>query len=281
MTPESAAGADDFRRAVDLLRSRAGIVLGQHKRVMVERALVRLAHQARLASAAAFLDHLANDAQASGWPAFINAFTINHTAFFREAHHFQVLAGFARQRPSPLAVWSASCSTGEEAWSIAITLDNEAAGAAPAARVWATDIDSEAISVARTGIYSEERVAPVPPHHLKKYFLRGTGSRAGQVRIKPALHRYLTFDVFNLAASHWPAGMEFDAIFCRNTLIYFDAATQSHILQRFARCLRPGGLLFVGHSENLTRLTDAFRLKGQTVYELSAQAQAPRPPRGL
>jgi len=127
----------------------------------------------------------------------------------------------------------------------------------------------QALARARKGIYTMERARPVRPELLRRYFLRGAGAQAGMVMVKPLVREMITFEAINLVDSSWPIKQKFDAIFCRNTMIYFDKPTQTRILQRFVPLLKPGGLLFAGHSENFTYLTDAFRLKGQTVYEVA------------
>ena len=265
--PEIALG--DFERAKVMLERCAGIILGVHKREMVERALALRAKTLKMATVAQYLAYLQQNAEAVEWQEFINSFTVNHTAFFRERHHFDILARYVKSRHRPLNIWSAACSTGEEPYSIAITLRDVLPNPDHQVSVYATDIDTQAIATSRVGMYTLERVKPLSEDQLKKYFLRGTGSRAGMARVKPNVRNMVEFDVLNLMAPTWPLDTRFDVIFCRNTLIYFDKATQSKILDRFARVMKSGGLLFVGHSENLTYLTDAFRLKGQTVYEVN------------
>lgn len=261
---------EDFSRATELLQRRAGIVLGSHKREMAERTLGTRAKALGMESVAEYLAHLDRSADAAEWQEFINAFTINHTAFFREQHHFTILARFAKGRARPLAIWSAACSTGEEPYSIAIALREGLPNPDHQISILATDIDTQAVAAAKAGVYTLDRVKPVAEAQLRKYFQRGTGSRAGMARVKPNIRDMVDFDVLNLLAPVWPLEQKFDVIFCRNTLIYFNKATQTKVLERFARVLKPGGLLFAGHSENLTYLTDAFRLKGQTVYEVTS-----------
>src|SRR5690606_9552366 len=153
-------------------------------------------------------------------------------------------------------------STGEEAYSIAMTLNAECGMTETAVRITATDIDTHAIDHARQGVYAIERLSTLPDGYLPRYFQRGAGRQAGMARIKPALRNMIDFRVVNLLSSQWPEG-PFDAIFCRNTMIYFDRPTQTRLLDRFARVLKRDGLLFAGHSENFTYLTEAFRLRGQ------------------
>jgi chemotaxis protein methyltransferase CheR len=259
-------GQEDFEYAARLLQSRTGIVLGAHKRDMACRTLSVRTKKLGLPNVADYLAHLKQNTQSPEWDAFVNAFTINHTAFFRERHHFTALAELARERDAPLSIWCSAASTGEEPYTIAMTL-HEAGLPIPLGNpVWATDIDTKAIAVAKQGIYSVERAKPVPEDYLKKYFYRGRGKRVGMVRVKPNIRNSVRFETFNLLSANWPVGQKFDVIFCRNTMIYFDKPTQTRVLKRFASMLRPEGLLFAGHSENFTYLTDAFHLRGQTIY---------------
>ncbi|MFC3338434.1 CheR family methyltransferase [Paracandidimonas soli] len=257
---------EDFDRCVKLLQKRAGIVLGEHKREMIGRILGARAKAVNMQTIRSYLDLLAQNPGAQEWEHFINAFTINHTAFFRERHHFEMLADFVKRRRAPVSIWCCAASTGEEVYTIALTLAQAGHTAENGARIWATDIDTEAVQRARQGVYSMDRVKPVPPDRLRTYFQRGTGKNAGMVRVKPVLRNMVEFDVLNLLDPSWPIQGKFDAIFCRNIMIYFDKETQSRILDRFAPVLKPDGLLFAGHSENFTYLTKAFRLRGQTVY---------------
>lgn len=256
----------DFAHAARLLQSRAGIVLGEHKQEMAGRTLALRAHAVGHDSVQQYLDDLARNPLSHEWEMFINAFTINHTAFFREQHHFEILAQFVRTRSKPISIWCSAASTGEEPYTIAMTLRENCPQPDAGVSIWATDIDTNAIRRAREGVYPAERAKPVPQQYLHRYFQRGTGRRVGMVRVKDSLRSLIEFDTFNLLQNDWPAPNSFDAIFCRNVMIYFDKPTQTRILERFAPTLKAGGLLFAGHSENFTYLTDAFRLQGQTVY---------------
>jgi chemotaxis protein methyltransferase CheR len=235
---------------------------------MVSRTLGQRTKGMRLGGVKQYLDYLEQNPQAPEWDRYISAFTINHTAFFREQHHFTALAEFVRGRKKPLSIWCAAASPGEEPYSIAMTLHQYCYEPMVGVSLLATDIDATAIAVARKAVYSLERAKPVPEDLLKRYFKRGTGRQTGLVRVKSELRAMIEFDTFNLVSQNWPT-QQFDAIFCRNTMIYFEKSTQIKILDRFASVLKPDGLLFAGHSENFTYLTKALRLKGQTIYELA------------
>ncbi|MFA7437611.1 CheR family methyltransferase [Castellaniella sp.] len=255
--------AGQVERAQRLLRRHCGMVLGTHKRMMAERVLRERVDLTGAYDVTAYLNSLEQDAAHPEWEHFVNAFMINHTAFFREDYHFPILAEFVQDRPRPVHIWCAAASTGEEPYSIAMTLQSVCANAFS---VWATDIDTEALAQARDAVYPLERVQSVPAHLLRSHFQRGLGVQQGFARVRPELAATVTFQSFNLASAHWQVGQRFDAIFCRNTMIYFDRALQEKILRRFVHWLKPDGLIFVGHSESYTDLRDCVRLRGKAVY---------------
>lgn len=259
---------NDLSRATRLIHTRAGIVLGDHKEEMVARNLSASARRLRLERVSDYLDYLEQNARAPEWDLFVTVFTINHTAFLREPHHFKILADFVAARSKPISVWSSACSTGEEPYSIAITLRESIAVPDSGVKLLATDVDSVAVERARHGMYPMERVQPIPQELLKKHFQRGTGASEGMVRVRANVKNMVEFGEANLISGDgWEQGRKFDVIFCRNVMIYFDKPTQEQVLSRFARVMNKGGLLFVGHSENYASLTKDFRLLGQTVYE--------------
>lgn len=260
------AKAEDLARAIQALQQRTGIVLGKHKMDTAAHTLGLHTHRLGLACVRDYLALLNQNPSSPEWDRFINTFTINHTAFFREQHHFKILADFLRNRKKPLSVWSCAASTGEEPYTIAMTMHDVCGQSGSNLSVVATDIDSQVIAQARKGIYPLERLKPVPPEFVKRYFLRGTENQSGMAMVKPVIRNLIEFSELNLVAPVWPLSQNFDAIFCRNIMIYFDKPTQSKILERFVPLLKPGGLLFAGHSENFTYLTKSLRLQGQTVY---------------
>ncbi|MBB3329723.1 chemotaxis protein methyltransferase CheR [Halomonas campaniensis] len=259
----------DFTRIRELIYRRAGIVLAEHKREMVYSRLAKRLRHYGLTRFGDYLARLERQPEAREWEAFTNALTTNLTAFFREAHHFPLLAEHVRSRPGPIRIWSAAASTGEEPYSIAMTLAETLGSRAGEARVVGTDIDTEALARARAGIYPLEQVHKLEEARTRRFFQRGTGRQAGLARVRPDLRAMVELEPLNLLAPGWPLKGPFDAIFCRNVMIYFDKATQARILERFAPLLKPDGLLFAGHSENFSYITKAFRLRGQTVYTLA------------
>ncbi|WP_244788520.1 CheR family methyltransferase [Cupriavidus pauculus] len=262
----------DFEKVRALIHKRAGISLGSHKREMVYSRLARRLRALGISDFGTYLSLLEADDHSDEWEYFTNALTTNLTSFFREAHHFPLLAEHAKKVGRPYSVWCAAASTGEEPYSIAITLA-EALGER-AATVLATDIDTQVLAKARAGVYSAEQVSRLSQERLKRFFLKGTGARAGSVKVKPELAATISFETLNLLAPDWGIREKFDAIFCRNVMIYFDKPTQGRILERFAPLLKPNGLLFAGHSENFSYVTRAFQLRGQTVYELAGKGGA-------
>ncbi|EAV6316180.1 protein-glutamate O-methyltransferase CheR [Salmonella enterica] len=269
MTQRLALSDAHFRRICQLIYQRAGIVLADHKRDMVYNRLVRRLRTLGLDDFGRYLSMLEANQNSAEWQAFINALTTNLTAFFREAHHFPILAEHARRRHGEYRVWSAAASTGEEPYSIAITLA-DALGMAPGRwKVFASDIDTEVLEKARSGIYRLSELKTLSPQQLQRYFMRGSGPHDGLVRVRQELANYVEFSSLNLLEKQYNIPGPFDAIFCRNVMIYFDKTTQQDILRRFVPLLKPDGLLFAGHSENFSNLVREFSLRGQTVYALS------------
>lgn len=273
MTQRLALSDAHFRRICQLIYQRAGIVLAEHKRDMVYNRLVRRLRTLGLDDFGRYLSMLEANPNSAEWQAFVNSLTTNLTAFFREAHHFPVLADHARKRSGEYRVWSAAASTGEEPYSIAITLA-DALGIAPGRfNVFGSDIDTEVLQKAQSAIYRQEELKTLSPQQLQRYFMRGTGPHAGLVRVRSELGNAVQFAALNLLGKQYNVPGPFDAIFCRNVMIYFDKETQQEILKRFVPLLKPGGLLFAGHSENFSNLSRDFWLRGQTVYALSKERQ--------
>lgn len=261
----------DFARVRELIYRRAGISLSEAKREMVYSRLARRLRAKGMNTFGAYLDALEGGADDAEWEAFTNALTTNLTAFFREAHHFPILAEHMLRARGTLSVWCSASSTGEEPYSIAMTLCEAFGTLAPPVSIVATDIDTNVLRTAQEGIYPVERIEKLSAERLKRFFLRGKGDRAGLVRVRPELRQMISFKSLNLLAGSWPVSGPFDAIFCRNVMIYFDKPTQGRILSRFVPLMKPDGLLFAGHSENFMYASDALRLRGKTVYELEAR----------
>jgi chemotaxis protein methyltransferase CheR len=236
---------------------------------MVYSRLTRRLRELGLDAFEPYLDRLEAGREDGEWQAFINALTTNLTAFFREEHHFPVLAQHVAGRASPVRVWCAAASTGEEPYSIAMTLHEALGNRAGSASVLATDIDTDVLAKAQAGVFSLEQLAKVSRERLRRFFLKGVGPQEGRALVRPELASTIRFAPLNLLSPAWPVEGPFDAIFCRNVMIYFDKPTQSQVLRRFAGLLKPDGLVFAGHSENFSLMDPGFRPKGQTVYGLA------------
>ena len=263
---------EDFRLVQRMIHERAGISLAESKREMVYSRLSRRLRARGMTRFADYLGALVSGRDEKEWEHFTNALTTNLTSFFREAYHFPVLAEHAlahRRAGRPYRVWCCAASTGEEPYSIAITLAEAFGSMKPPAEIVATDLDTEVLATAQAGVYEESRVEQLSHERLRRFFLRGTGSSGGLVRVRPELASMVRFSQLNLLAASWPQWRPFDAIFCRNVMIYFDKPTQYRVLRRFAPLLEPDGLLFAGHSETFHQAADLFELRGHTVYNLA------------
>ena len=269
MSTEFTFTDSDFAKVRTLIHRRAGISLGEQKRQMVYSRLSRRLRELGIGEFAAYLAMLEAGNDESEWQAFINSLTTNLTSFFREAHHFPVLAEHVRKAREPVTIWCAAASTGEEPYSLAITLI-EALGEqkAASARIIATDIDTAVLEKAAAGVFTLEQVERLAPERLRRFFNKGTGGNAGRVRIKPEVAQLVKFSRLNLLDASWAVKEPVDAIFCRNVMIYFDKPTQNKILERFLPLLKQGGLLFAGHSENASLVNQSFKPLGHTVYSV-------------
>jgi chemotaxis protein methyltransferase CheR len=261
---------EDFELLRKLVNEHTGISLSDHKQEMLYSRLSRRLRVLKLDSFASYYRLLQGDC-GDELMQFINAMTTNLTAFFREPHHFEFLKNELLPRlkiqhaiSRKIRIWSAGCASGEEPYSIAMVV-REAIPADWDVKILATDLDSAVLEKAKLGIYPEEKIANVPKIYLTPSFKRGTGAQKGKVHVEPELQKMVTFKPLNLIHT-WPMRGHFDIIFCRNVIIYFDKETQTTLFERFANILVPNGHLFVGHSENLFKLTTRFRLLKQTVY---------------
>jgi chemotaxis protein methyltransferase CheR len=262
----------EFAFIRELVEQHAAIKLPDTKRQMVYGRLVRRLRELRIGSFAEYVALLRDDAGGPEFVNLINAVTTNLTSFFREKHHFDVL----REKVIPefvtrnsakrsLRIWSAGCSTGEEPYSIAMTvLDCLPAGWD--LKILATDIDTKVLATASAGVYGEDRIRSLPDTLKRRGFLRGRGESSDKVRVRPEFQQPISFKQLNLMEA-WPMRGQFDFIFCRNVVIYFDKPTQQRLFDRFADQLVDDGFVFLGHSETMHNLTTRFRLLGQTVYQ--------------
>ncbi len=257
----------DFERIRSMIHARAGISLSPSKKTMVYSRLSRRLRELELRDFESYLG-LLGDERGSEWTGFINALTTNLTSFFREPYHFPVLAEHLKQsaaRRDRLRIWCAAASTGEEPYSIAMTAV-ETLGERPAVSILASDIDTRVLALARAGVYPIGGIDTLSPERRRRFMLRGKGAREGYARIRPDLASLVDFRQINLVDP--PARLDgpFDVVFCRNVLIYFDAATKQRVFEFLHSQMHDDGLLFVGHSENFTGMRTGFRAEGKTVY---------------
>jgi chemotaxis protein methyltransferase CheR len=264
----------DFNRIRTLLAERSGIALAENKRQLVYSRLGRRIRALGLTSFAQYCDRVVAP-DSDEIPRLVNAMTTNVTAFFREPHHFEfierdLMPDWLAGHGNRLRVWSAGCSSGEEPYSIAMTVAEALADShARDFRILATDIDGDALARAADGVYRLDEVEPVGARRRARWLERGSGGHAGRARIGARLKRHVYFAPLNLMEP-WPMRGPFDAIFCRNVIIYFDKAARRRLVDRFADLLCRGGYLFLGHSESLNGVSDRFRLMGRTIYRKEA-----------
>jgi chemotaxis protein methyltransferase CheR len=267
--------AADFERVRKLIYGRAGISLSSSKHEMV---YSRLGRRLRALGLSDFRDYLLllETGDAIEWEAFTNSLTTNLTAFFREEHHFPLLAELLQRHKGSgqIALWCSAASTGEEPYSMAMTAAEVFGTLTPPVRILATDIDTNVLAKAEQGVYAMERLEKMPEERVRRFFLRGKGQHAGQARVRDELRAMINYRPLNLLDAGWPIRGPFHAIFCRNVMIYFDKPTQYGILQKFVPLLRPDGLLFAGHSESFHHAVDLFRPRGKTVYEPAGRGRA-------
>lgn len=260
--------AADFSRVRKLIYQHAGISLSEAKTDMVYSRVGRRLRSEGFDTFKHYLDALEKKNDPNEWEAFTNALTTNLTSFFREEHHFPILADHLIHTRQPIRIWCSAASTGEEPYSIAMTACEAFGSLNPPVEIIATDIDTNVLATAAAGVYPYERVSKLSEKRRKNYFQKGVGAHEGSVRVKSELRRLITFKQLNLLAEQWPLNGQFDAIFCRNVMIYFDKPTQSTILSRFAPLMKSDALLFAGHSENFLYVSKELSLLGKTVYEL-------------
>jgi chemotaxis protein methyltransferase CheR len=260
--------AQDFTRVRKLIYQHAGISLSDAKTDMVYSRIGRRLRAVGHDSFKQYLDDLEQQQNADEWEAFTNALTTNLTSFFREEHHFPILADHLVKLQKPIRIWCSAASTGEEPYTIAMTACEAFGTLKPPVEIYATDIDTNVLATASRGVYPYERVSKLSEKRRREFFQKGTGQNEGSVRVRNELRSLITFAQLNLLDEQWPMKDQFDAIFCRNVMIYFDKPTQTKILSRFVPLMKPNTLLFAGHSENFLYVSTALQLLGKTVYQL-------------
>ncbi|MFQ5532300.1 MAG: CheR family methyltransferase [Candidatus Methylomirabilales bacterium] len=269
---------EEFVLFRDLVRAEAGIALSEAKRTLVQSRLAKRLRQLGLGSYREYYDYLMErDSTGEERVQFINALTTNLTHFFREGHHFAYLrdvwlpgiqARAAETGQRRIRIWSAGCSTGEEPYSIAITLlEGLEANDGWDVCILASDIDTEVLARAAEGVYPCDRIDGISEDVLHRYFHTEKGAEADEVRVLSKVRDLIVFRQINLLDEPWPIRTRFDVIFCRNVVIYFDGPTHKRLFHRFGAALHDDGLLILGHSESLLGKEARFRHLGKTIYQ--------------
>jgi chemotaxis protein methyltransferase CheR len=271
---EFAFSNGDFEYLAALAYQHAGISLSDSKRNLVYGRLSRRLRALGLTSFGEYREYLEKDG--SEIERFINSISTNHTKFFREAHHFthfrtsvaQIFAQQEKRAGWRLRVWSAGCSTGEEPYTIALVLRREIPDMARHdVKILATDIDTDVLAKASRGEYPAEALENVPDPFCR--YFQPVGSEGTAIKVAQDVRSLITFRPLNLMES-WQLKGPFDAIFCRNVMIYFDAPTKSKLIDRFVKLIKPGGWLYIGHSESLLGSHPGLHLMGRTIYRRDA-----------
>ena len=273
----------EFRHLREFIHMHSGIALSDHKRALVCSRLARRLRHHNLQHYSEYYRLLTeNDPDGLELVAMINSITTNKTDFFREPHHFRFLAEEIfpayrnnPKRERPIRLWSAAASTGEEAYSLAMTtLEAMPSFNERDICILATDIDTDVLSRAENGVYTHEQGKHIPEAYLRRYFLKGQGSHEGEILAKPVLKSLVRFRRLNLQDDPWPMHTPFDVILCRNVLIYFDKPSRMRVIHRLLNHLAPSGYFFIGHAESLNGITDRVRPVMPTVYAIAGNQRS-------
>lgn len=265
-----AISTEEFERFRALIYRESGIALTDQKQGLVQSRLSKRLRELRLSTFSEYYAHVTSDPTRKEFTRMLDLISTNKTGFFREPAHFD----FLRDRILPelthakrIRIWSSACSTGEEPYSIAMTLyDGVADPARWDCKILASDLSTRVLAQAAAGVYEAERVRDVPPDVVMRHFLRGRGDSEGLLKIKPHLAAMVQFRRVNLMDDRFPIKGPLDVIFCRNVMIYFDRPTQERLVNKFHRYLKPGGYLFIGHSESLQWVSHPFKTVVPTMY---------------
>ncbi|MDR2787775.1 MAG: chemotaxis protein CheR [Candidatus Accumulibacter sp.] len=259
----------DFEQIRKLIYDHAGISLSTAKQDMVYSRLAKRLRDKNLKTFGEYLVLLKKGDKLE-WEQFVNSLTTNLTSFFREPHHFPILSAHLKklQGKSSIKIWCCAASTGEEPYSIAMTIVETFNSFNAPVSIFATDLDTSVLAMAAKGVYTFDRVERLSRERLNRFFVKNAGSADGSFSVRPELRRLVNFQRLNLLEPNWGIRGPLDALFCRNIMIYFDKSTQRKILERFVPLMDSSGLLFAGHSESFLYASDLFRLQGKTVYEM-------------
>lgn len=264
----------EFEKISRLVYEQCGIYLHEGKKELVKARLSKRLRASGYKSFADYYQHVTTPEGTDELISMLDSISTNLTSFFREESHFNRLRHIIQnvmehsshrgQQKARVKIWSAGCSTGEEPYTMAMTA-LETAGHSLDISIFATDISTKVLRIAEGGIYAQDRVKGIALPLLKKYFQMGTGKSVGNVRVKAELRHLITFQRFNLM-ERFPSREDYDVIFCRNVMIYFDKKTQNELVNKFYDSLKSGGYFFIGHSESLTGLKHHFKYLEPSVY---------------
>jgi len=269
-------GEEEFRRISDLVYEHCGINLHDGKKELVRARLAKRLHKGRFATFSQYIQHVLDDPTGKEFSILVDSLSTNLTKFFREERHFeymrtQLLPRLVKTKRNRerlrIRGWSAGCSSGEEPYSIALTLLETL----PNKGRWdikllATDVSTRILERAQAGIYDKERIEPIPLPLRNEYLIRRHEGTKERYEVGRALRSLVIFRYLNLMKD-WPVKGPIDFIFCRNVMIYFDKPTQARLIRRFYDLLDSGGVLFTGHSESLTGIEHAFKYVQPTIYQ--------------
>lgn len=251
------------------------INLGPNKKELVMARLSKRLRQCNIATYGEYLKLLQSPQGKGEMSNLIDAISTNHTYFFREENHFDflqntILPDFEQQNrtSSPFRIWSAACSSGEEPYSLAILLSEYFRNQRNRWHIECTDISGKILKRANDGVFAHERIAKIRKDWLQRYFLKGMGKYEGYYQFHPEVKQQLTFRLMNLMNRTFPFRQPFDLILCRNVMIYFDTPTQEDLVNRMCKYLRPGGHLYIGHSESLKSIKHPLKLVKPAIYQL-------------
>jgi chemotaxis protein methyltransferase CheR len=261
---------EEFQRLRTLIYDESGISLNDQKQGLVASRLSKRLRELKFSTFSEYHDHVTNDSSREEFTRMLDLISTNKTDFFREPRHFE----FLREEILPqlesekrIRIWSSACSTGEEPYTIAMTLyDGVSDPTQWDCKILASDLSTRVLSKAAAGVYDAERVQDVPPETVRRHFLRGRGTSEDLLKVKPHLSAMIQFRRLNLMDEQFPIKSPLDIIFCRNVMIYFDRPTQERLVNKFYRYLKPGGHLFIGHSESLQWVTHPFTVVVPTIY---------------
>ena len=254
----------DFDNVRKILYKKSGIKLADSKDSMVYSRLARRLRILKIVSVTEYLKYL--EANSSEEQSFINAMTTNLTSFFREKQHFPILREYLEKHPGKRRIWCAASSSGEEPYSIAMTVAETFGSFITPVEIIASDIDSAVLDKAKAGIYNLNSVTDLSQSQLKKFFHRGTGINNGKVRVVPEMRKMVDFKQINLTHAAWDIKSQVDVLFCRNVMIYFDKDTQIKILSQMVKLMPEDGLYVAGHSETFTNAGHLVKPLGKTLY---------------